>query len=130
MMRTLKNLWHVAHAAVRERAKRKTRSPKWHAVQKAAIAAHPRCAACGGTTRLQVHHIQPYHLHPELELDPANLVVLCASVKNCDHLHIGHGGNFRAWNPAVRIHAAAILKTPAQRPLVEKAARAGRRVDG
>lgn len=48
------------------------RSPEWPHVREEFLKACPACAACGGTEDLNVHHIQPFHLHPELELDPAN----------------------------------------------------------
>lgn len=63
----------------------------------------PLCAVCEGNKDLNVHHIHPFHLHPELELDQNNLITLCESTKhgiNC-HLLIGHLGNFRNINPHV-----------------------------
>jgi hypothetical protein len=59
---------------------------------------------------LNVHHVLPFHLKPELELDPSNLITLCSSLdKNC-HLDIGHGDNFRAYNASVREYALRISK--------------------
>lgn len=49
------------------------------------------------------HHIIPFHLAPDLELDESNLLPLCEAGKygiNC-HLLIGHVGNFRRANPNV-----------------------------
>jgi 5-methylcytosine-specific restriction protein A len=77
------------------------RSPHWPACRKAHLAAHPTCAACGGTTHLQVHHKKPFHLHPELELDPANLITLCESPGVDHHLHVGHLGDWKGFNPNV-----------------------------
>jgi len=77
------------------------RSGKWKGVRDAHLKVQPCCVICGGTKSLNVHHIQPFHLHPELELDPTNLITLCESGKkglNC-HLLIGHLGNFRNINP-------------------------------
>jgi len=51
-----------------------------------------------------VHHVVPFHLAPDLELEPGNLLTLCESKKygiNCHQL-IGHLGNYRRWNPSVR----------------------------
>ena len=39
-------------------------------------------------------------MHPELELDPNNLITLCMGENSC-HLDIGHGGSFRAYNQDV-----------------------------
>ena len=81
------------------------RSGKWPSVRKTHLEAHPTCELCGGTKKLNVHHIKPFHLHPELELDPSNLITLCEEDRggvNC-HLFFGHLGNFRTGvNPDVR----------------------------
>ena len=79
------------------------RSSKWPAVRSAHLKAHPCCAVCGTRKDVQVHHIKPFHIKPELELDPNNLVTLCTSKYwgfNC-HLAVGHGGNFRYENANV-----------------------------
>lgn len=59
----------------------------------------PCCAACGRKKALEVHHIVPYHENPELELDPTNLITLCADP--C-HLVWGHLMSFKRVNPSVR----------------------------
>src|SRR6185369_3917691 len=87
---------NVVRSALHEQRKRSSRSPKWRTVEKAQLVAHPTCAACGGTIRLNVHHIKPYHLFPELELEPTNLITLCMGPMEC-HLRLGHGGLFRAY---------------------------------
>lgn len=66
------------------------------------------CAVCGGTTALVAHHEVPFHLAPDLELDPSNLVPLCEAKRygvNC-HLLFGHLGNYRRTNVSVRADAA------------------------
>src|SRR5665213_577681 len=74
------------------------RSPKWEQVRKAFIALHPTCAVCGTkgslTNQLNVHHIQPFHLHPALELDNSNLITLCRR----DHYLMGHLLNWSSFN--------------------------------
>ena len=57
-------------------------STKWLAVRYAAFEKYgQRCACCGNTkengARLQVDHIKPRSLHPELALDIDNLQILC-----------------------------------------------------
>lgn len=37
----------------------------------------PFCQKCGKTEHLQVHHLMPKKLYPQLLLDERNLVVLC-----------------------------------------------------
>ena len=77
------------------------RSPEWPKVEKAWLAKHPTCAACGGTKSLQVHHKKPFSEHPELELDEGNLITLCEyHTRNC-HLTWGHMYDFKHSNPNV-----------------------------
>ena len=57
------------------------RSNQWPTARKAHLELYPACAVCGGSVDIQVHHIRPFHLHPDLELDPGNLVTLCESKK-------------------------------------------------
>jgi len=82
---------------------RANRSNQWPKIRNAHLAINPNCAVCEGKEDLNVHHIKPFHLHPELELEPTNLVTLCECEKhgvNC-HLLIGHIGNFKNINPHV-----------------------------
>jgi 5-methylcytosine-specific restriction protein A len=60
------------------------------------------CAVCGGSRKLEAHHIMPFHLDPTKELDPLNLIALCEGNPkvNC-HLVYGHLGNFKGLNSAV-----------------------------
>jgi 5-methylcytosine-specific restriction protein A len=74
------------------------RSPKWSTVRKNHIKNNPYCIACGSTAKLEVHHKIPVHISPELELDPENLVTLCADP--C-HLMFGHLKNFKSYNKEV-----------------------------
>ena len=86
------------------------RSPQWDHVRKAYLKDHPICVICGTAKDLQVHHIKPFHLYPELELDPNNLFTLCTSKYwgfNC-HLIAGHDGNFKWENVHVAEDAARL----------------------
>lgn len=74
------------------------RSPRWQTVRKQHLKEHNACIACGRTKKLEVHHIKPVHLYPDLELDPSNLVTLCADP--C-HIVFGHFMNFKSWNTDV-----------------------------
>ena len=77
------------------------RSPKWRSVREQHLKEHPRCEACGDDKNLEVHHLKPYHLFPELELEKSNLMTLCChgiGGMNC-HLVLGHCGAWVAYNP-------------------------------
>ena len=91
------------------------RSPHWPAVRAKWIAEHGECAVCGSKKTLQVHHIQPYHLHPELELDETNLITLCEGPLHC-HLMFGHLGSFGSYNPDVKRDAETWAKKIKNRP--------------
>lgn len=62
------------------------RASEWVYVRNEFVRRHPRCEACGSGYQLNVHHIKPFHLHPELELDKGNLITLCRE----HHFRIGH----------------------------------------
>ena len=83
------------------------RSPKWPHVEKLHLKLEPSCACCGSTKKLNVHHKKPFHLFPEHELDLNNLITLCMD-KEC-HLKVGHGNDFKDYNPDVEADAARVL---------------------
>lgn len=87
------------------------RSPQWSAVRAKHLLKQPSCQVCGATTNIEVHHIRPFHIHPQLELDDNNLITLCTGNKtiNC-HLRFGHLDNFRTkWNPNIVAESAEWL---------------------
>ena len=90
-----------------------TRSSKWTEVRKQHLKEHPSCIACGRDRKLEVHHKTPVHISPELELDPSNLVTLCADP--C-HLIFGHLMNFKSYNRLVVEDCAVYLKRVTDRP--------------
>jgi hypothetical protein len=82
------------------------RSPKWPALSRAWLREFPLCAACGRPHGCVPHHVVPFHADPDRELDRDNLITLGESgTLNC-HLWVGHAGNWRDWNPSVRMDAA------------------------
>lgn len=86
------------------------RSPHWQHVRAVWLHLNPKCAACGDTKNLQVHHKKPLHLHPELELDPSNFITLCEdNAHNC-HYVFGHAGNWHGYVPTVAADAEKHLK--------------------
>ncbi len=79
------------------------RSPEWHRVAKAHRLREPACMACGYKgKKLQVHHIKPFHLHPQLELDPHNLITLCEAKGRDHHLLLGHLDAWNSYNEHIR----------------------------
>lgn len=75
------------------------RSREWAKVRKAHLELYPACACCGGTKKVEVHHIIPFHVAPELELNVTNLISLCEK-KQC-HLAMGHLYNYKSYNKEV-----------------------------
>lgn len=90
----------------------RNRSSKWPSVRKAYLEDNPECAVCGSKDMVEVHHIKPFHIAPEMELDPDNLISLCESKKygiNC-HLFFGHLGNYKGENLEVKSDAEKFKK--------------------
>ena len=87
---------------IQGRAKKgQRRSSGWPKARKAHKKANPTCAVCESTKSVEVHHIVPFNIAPDLELDPENFMSLCENKRygiNC-HLLIGHLGNYRRTNP-------------------------------
>jgi hypothetical protein len=71
-----------------------SRSGKWSALRNEFLKGKV-CGICGGTTKLEAHHVIPFSVDPSRELDEENLYPLCEGKKsvNC-HLIFGHYGNF------------------------------------
>ena len=85
----------------------KRRSPQWRSVRAKHLEDHPRCAVCGTTKKVEVHHILPFAMFPDKELEPKNLITLCENGKygvRC-HQHYGHLGNYGKFNLNVEIDA-------------------------
>jgi hypothetical protein len=119
------HLFRVAQSIIRERKKAKTRSPHWGKLRDSFIKTHPTCAACGQKKLLQLHHIVPFHFDPKLELEPTNLIVLCMGKLEC-HLVIGHGGDYKDYNPMVVKHAELCVLKPLERKVIESMAKSGK----
>jgi 5-methylcytosine-specific restriction enzyme A len=109
----------VKHIESEKEPKGSKRSDKWPKARKAFLVDNPTCAMCGGNKKLEVHHIRPFHLHPDLELDPKNFVTLCENKKdgsNC-HLLFGHLGSFKSFNVNVVQDAAEWQDKIKKRPV-------------
>jgi 5-methylcytosine-specific restriction enzyme A len=77
------------------------RSSRWSHVRNEHIKKFPECAVCGKTENLTVHHKKPFHVFPELELEPTNLVTLCESAGMHCHITFGHLGSFKSYNGSI-----------------------------
>ena len=89
-----------------------SRSGHWPKVRAEHLLVEPACAACGHNVDLEVHHVKPFHLHPDLELVDGNLVTLC---RRCHQL-LGHLDQWKSFNREVREDAALIRKRIKERP--------------
>lgn len=94
----------------------KERSKEWPKVRRAHLKLFPTCAVCGGKKKLQVHHIKPFHLHPQLETEMSNLITVCEAPGHDCHLQFGHLGSFKSWNKDIRKDAERWLKKRLNRP--------------
>ena len=74
------------------------RSSKWPKTRKEYLAGHAYCEACGVRVLLNVHHIRPFHLWPELELEPSNLMTLCETRSHNCHFLFGHLLSWKSFN--------------------------------
>lgn len=88
------------------------RSPHWEAFKHEFSKLHPkRCAYCDSPIDVQLHHEEPFHLKPERELDPTNLIWLCEENGTNHHLHVGHCEDWKKFNPRVREDCARNMAT-------------------
>jgi len=125
--RHVKLLKHL-HGLIREKIKDHSRSSEWPSVRHEYLKKQSVCEACGSIKNLQVHHVMPFHLHPELELDASNLITLCMSENDC-HLLIGHGDDWKCYNPSVRSDAQEFGSHPDDRRIIVERAKSGRLKD-
>lgn len=93
------------------------RSPKWRQVRSEHLRNHPSCAACGSVKSPEVHHIEPFHVNPDRELDPTNLITLCD--KYC-HFIFGHLMDYQSWNKDVVNDAQVYLNRVKNKPIKMK----------
>lgn len=75
-----------------------SRSPQWSQVRNDFIKENPFCAVCESKgsllNGLEAHHLVPFSVNPELELDKNNLVTLCRN----HHLTFGHLMSWKSYN--------------------------------
>ena len=91
------------------------RSTKWPKFKKEFAKTHPAvCAVCGGKKGINLHHLKPFHVFPELELDPDNVILLCNEKRH--HIEVGHLGDFQSINPTGRADIELWKKKESSRP--------------
>jgi len=93
-----------------------SRSPQWSSVRNEHIKNQPICQACLRKKDLEVHHIIPYHIDPNQELNPQNLITLCS---DC-HLLFGHLMDYKSWNENVVKDCETFSSKVKSRPYNEK----------
>jgi hypothetical protein len=71
------------------------RSPKWPEVEKQHLKSHPACVVTGALRNVEVHHVLPFHLYPEFELEFWNLRTVTRDM----HFLYGHCRNWSWYNP-------------------------------
>lgn len=92
------------------------RSPKWPEFKKEFAKTHLKVCAVCGSPKVQLHHLKPFHVFPELELDPDNLLWLCENTSANHHLQTGHLGNFKSINPNGKEEIAKLRDEIRNRP--------------
>jgi hypothetical protein len=93
------------------------RSSGWSKLRNEIVDKHPYCTVCNGTKLLEAHHIEPFHIAPEKELDKENIIVLC-NFRRC-HLKLGHLEDFKSWNVDVVEMAEYLYYKILKRPYKE-----------
>lgn len=78
------------------------RSKYWRSVRADYMDENPLCEICNKDKKLEVHHIIPFHVAPDLELRHDNMITLCRK----HHFTFGHIENWRITNPSVEADAA------------------------
>ena len=88
-----------------------TRSSQWDKMREEHIDKFPWCEICdkkGLFRSNEVHHIKPFHLFPNEELNPDNLITLC----RIHHLEWGHFFSFKSYNLDIRKDVERIANRP------------------
>ncbi len=129
MLKLIKHGINLVKHSLRDIGTGAKRSGKWPTVEKHFREANPTCAACGSKNRLNVHHILPFHIHSELELDNSNLITMCMDFGKECHLRLAHCGSFKTYNPNIKEDAKKALANPDQLENIIKNAEAHKLVN-
>lgn len=90
----LRKLWNYFFPFLKISSLELQRSPKWDSVRAKFLKKNPYCVVCHTKSKLNVHHIIPFHMSPDLELKESNLITLCES----HHFLFGHLNNWQSYN--------------------------------
>lgn len=88
------------------------RSAHWPAARAAHLKKQPVCCISGLAHDLDVHHAQPFHEKPELELEESNLRTVFRPL----HFVVAHLCNWKSWNAAFDETVAHLRQLISQRP--------------
>ena len=92
------------------------RSLKWRDVRSEFMRTHLTCVVCGKKGTLlkpnEVHHIFPFHLDKDKELDFQNLITVCRD----HHFFCGHLNSWRSFNANIKQDAEQWLNKIKNRP--------------
>jgi hypothetical protein len=80
-------VWQLLHSEYR-----------WRKARKEHLKHEGCCQMCSILRKLEVHHIRPWHLAPDLRYESSNLITLC---REC-HFRFGHWLSWRSFNPQIR----------------------------
>ena len=82
---------------------------------------HPACELTGRTKNLQVHHLVPVSVAPDLAGDYDNLITLAKPV----HFWIAHGGNWKNYMTNIRelVDLAEIQRTVGVKSIQKEASK-------
>lgn len=95
----------------------KKRSPEWGKFKREFAETHPKvCAVCGTTKKVALHHLRPFHLHPELELSENNMLWVCERQGHDHHFFVAHLENFKSYNPNAKEDAETWRQKIQNRP--------------
>jgi len=90
------------------------RSSQWSRVRKENIKDYCEMCEkkCGLLKPCELHHILPFNLRPDLELDPTNFITVC---RHC-HLYFAHLGSFKSFNLDIKKDALLWVERRKLRP--------------
>jgi len=109
--------WFTNLIVPRKILKMREYSARWKRVRAAHLKKEPCCAVCGRDKNVEVHHVVPVAVDPLRELDPHNLITLCASP--C-HFMFGHFFCYHCHNKHVRSMAAEFRKAMKEKICLER----------
>lgn len=110
LLRTVVRYAAAARESWKLRAFVRPRSPEWRVVKMEHLKVEPCCQWCGAANNLEVHHIRPFHLFPDLELATFNLITLCMNKDCMCHFLKGHLKDWKSFNRDIRYQCTMHLK--------------------